>query len=197
MASDVDICNLALAHLGQDPIQSLTQRGNAAAQCNAVYKVCVEAVLRGYDWKFASTIRPLSLITDETLERNDWSYAYTYPPDCLAVRELVKAAGEKAVPFDTGHTYDDETKVIFTSRENAKARYTRRITNPELYPADFVVALSWYIAATIALPVTRKRTVQADAWKMFSSVMPQAQVTSANEGTSEFVDNDAPWITGR
>lgn len=51
--TDVEICNLALAHLGEAPISSLSDDTTAGRACNQLYLITRDAVLRSHRWNFA------------------------------------------------------------------------------------------------------------------------------------------------
>ena len=61
MASEVQICNLALAKIGDQQITSLTENSKAGRLCNLVYEPLRDATLRAHPWNFAITRETLAL----------------------------------------------------------------------------------------------------------------------------------------
>ena len=53
MTTETTICNLALAHLGDERIGSLTDDSEAARACNAVYVLARDGLTRAHPWNFA------------------------------------------------------------------------------------------------------------------------------------------------
>ena len=49
MISKIDICNMALAHLGQEPISSIKQDNERARRCDLFYETVKREVLRTHN----------------------------------------------------------------------------------------------------------------------------------------------------
>ena len=77
MVSKIDICNLALAHLGQEPISSLTQEDERARRLNLFYEPVKAEVLRTHNWAFATVQEPLIRLEDPSAA--PYPYLYQYP----------------------------------------------------------------------------------------------------------------------
>lgn len=101
MASEVDICNLALSHLRVASITTLLDSTTRAAACSAHYAVTRDAVLRDHAWGFAKKRKVLILIEDIYA---GWDYSYLYPADCITAHEIYDKAG-----LVSGTIYDPET----------------------------------------------------------------------------------------
>ena len=48
--SSTDICNLALLHLGKQPIADINEASETARRCKLVYNHTRDTVLRDYPW---------------------------------------------------------------------------------------------------------------------------------------------------
>ena len=53
MATEIEICNLALIEIGDDTITSLTDESKRARQCNLAYPIIRDMTLRDGHWNFA------------------------------------------------------------------------------------------------------------------------------------------------
>lgn len=155
--SKVQICNVSLGRVGiSQPIASLAESSNEAIQCNAFYDFCVDQVLRDLNWPFARKYAALALVdgaADDPVN-DDWTYAYRYPADCVAVRRIVTSAGRndtKPPPFAIGN--DASGRLVYTDQELAVVEYTLRITDPTLYDPVFGSCLAWLLGAEIAMPL--------------------------------------------
>lgn len=86
MASEIDICNLALANLGDAAtVASINPpEGSAQAEhCARFYPIARDSLLEMHDWAFAMKRVALPLLaTNPTLQ---WSYAYGAPSDMINV----------------------------------------------------------------------------------------------------------------
>ena len=85
MASEIEICNLALSNIRAGSINSFTEGSLQAQQCNLKYSILRNRVLKE-SWGFNHKIRALSVLTTEVF---NWVYAYQYPTDCLKINRLV------------------------------------------------------------------------------------------------------------
>lgn len=54
MASEIEICNIALSRIGNSrSINSMTEASKEANQCSLHYEQCRDAVLSDFPWNFA------------------------------------------------------------------------------------------------------------------------------------------------
>lgn len=201
MASEVEICKLALSNIRARSINSLTESSVEAQQCKLKYSIVRDFLLRDVPWQFAREVKALALRTDEPLE---WVYAYQYPSDCLNVRYITADFGfkdqtadgiayrdrydvwfvepERQVPFELGSFSDG--KAILTDQEDAYAVYTKRVTDPNQYDSQFILAFSWYLASELAVPLVggdQGRTYRNDALQMYRAIVNAAVAADGNE----------------
>ena len=185
MASEAEICNLALTHLGVGKeIQNLdTDKSEEASACKRVYDTCRDTTLRDYPWPFATRVRELSLIEENP--NDEWNYSYRYPSDCLKMRRLLSGirtpTNEQRAPYKI--IQDDAGLIVYTDQENACAEYVKRETNPDKYPADFIMALSWRIAMYVAPRLTSgdPYNLRQQAQQMYEFELTRAARNSFNE----------------
>ena len=81
MASEVSICNRAMALLGANTITSLSDGSTEANVCNAVYADARDAVLRSYPWSCAIKRATLAQLSSDPV----WGFdkAYSLPKKIL------------------------------------------------------------------------------------------------------------------
>jgi len=80
--SDIDVCNLALSHLKERSITSLTNPTNpAAVACAKWYDHARRTALRKAIWKFAK--KRTELAQSATTPAFGWSYQYPLPTDFI------------------------------------------------------------------------------------------------------------------
>lgn len=83
MASVVDICNLALAHLGDEATVSSINPPEGSAQaehCARFYPMARDTVLEAHDWNFATTRGVLALVGSAW---PSWAFCYELPTTCI------------------------------------------------------------------------------------------------------------------
>src|SRR5437868_3345326 len=104
MSSEVEICNMALSHLGDsatvasiDPPEGSSQ----AEHCQRWYPIARNALLEMHDWGFATT---RALLAEVVSQFPQWRHSYARPSDCLKVLAVLPAdaASDSAttLPYD-------------------------------------------------------------------------------------------------
>jgi len=164
MSNKTEISNLALAHLGAGKrIANLeTEKSSEAQACRTFYDLSRDATFRDFPWSFANIERKVLALVEED-PTTDWAYSYRYPVDCVNLLKIHSDTRndtrQSRVPYKIGK--DSEGKLIYTDKEDAEVMYTQLVTDTSLYPADFILALSFRLAGYIAPQVTG-----ADPFKM-------------------------------
>ena len=195
MISKIDICNMALAQLGQEPISSLTQDDERARRCDLFYEPVKKEVLRTHNWAFANTFTSLVLLADDGAP--DWPYMYAYPQDCLFLRRVFAQAhhshGEGAA-FKEAFNADLHARVIFCGLPKAQAEYTRDITDEAQFDPAFVKAFSLALAADLAVTLTGDNTLAQQVLQKYTLALQEARRSNMSErfdvraGRSAFVE---------
>ena len=179
MASELDICNLALGLLGDSATVSSIDPPEGSAQaehCARFYPMVRDAMLEMHDWSFASKRALLAQLTNPI---SQWAYCYAAPADMvnpIAVLDSTSTddlAAPLAQPSDpwTGTTLpvagapapqpyvleasDTGAPVIYTNQAGALLRYTARITDPTRFSHLFTQALAASLASTLAGPLLK------------------------------------------
>lgn len=189
---------MALARIGIDQaIQSLTERSKAASICNLFYEPMRDAVLRDFAWSFANARRALGLVEENP--NDDWAYAYTYPDNCIRPLRIISTAGrltDRTNPIPYELEQGDNGILIMTDQAEALLKYTVRVTNVNLFAADFVSAFAWRLGQEIATPLARTKGVRDDARQSYLDEISRAQATASNEIQVD-PNPEAEWIRGR
>lgn len=197
MASKVDIWNLALVNLSQQPSIAGPNEDSAEANlCRNVYDQARQETLASHDWGFASRRVTLAVIDDDR-ERDDWTYQYAYPSDCLQARAIVNSSRfDYPIPFtvrvlpSTGLAGSVDKKVIWTDQQDAVLQYTYNQDDPTFFSPSFVTCLSWNISKWIAKPLTGKESSRDAAEQKFLFYLGVARASNMNEGR-EIKQSDA------
>ncbi|HXF44856.1 MAG TPA: hypothetical protein VNK91_01940 [Burkholderiaceae bacterium] len=180
MSSDVDICNMALGHVGVSrEINSLTEGTTEADQCRRYYAPTRDAMFRDHDWPFAQRYVTLGLVANNP--NDDWGYAYRYPSNCVRLVKFVLGARANVtrVPYELAH--DDAGKLIYTDQADAVVKIIAVVQNSELYDPAFVIALSWRLGAELAIPLSRSEKERDYAYKRYLTEFAVARALAGNE----------------
>ncbi len=179
MASTISICNLALGHLGADRIDALSEASSEARACNRFYAQTLDALLSaGPPWRFARYEVMLAEMAGISSSR--WAHVHALPTDLLRVRAVRAVddaqSGEDAVDYEL---FGDRLLANITP---VRLSYIRRIDDPSQFTPLFIEALSWHLAARLAMPLTRDANQRQSAFQM--ALQAQA-AASAAEGNDE------------
>lgn len=204
MASDTDICNLALSHLGDkatvvtiDPPEGSAQ----ADHCARFYPIARDAVLQMMAPSFATRRTSTGLLTSPTPA---WAYAYAKPAQCLHVLAVLPADATSDTMDSLGivprefamETLTDGTEVILTNEPEAVIKYVVRVTDAAKFPPLVVMAMSHQLAAMLAGPVlkgdagraeNRAQLQLAAAWMSKAGVSDMSQQRTSREFTPSAV----------
>lgn len=182
-SSEVKICNMALGRIGISIfIDSLTERSQAAIVCNNYYEACRDAVLEDAPFNFSTT---RAVLADLGTPPTNWLYRYALPSDCVKARRLVvpgmrEPTARNRIPFEVA--VENDAKVLYTDQPAAELIYSQRVTNPNLFSAQFIMALAWLLASEIAMPLSAAAGLGDRAVKMYAHFISQAQAGSLREG---------------
>lgn len=205
MASSLDICNAALALIGQRRIiSSLEEQSVEAEYCALFWPMVRDEALASHTWSFA-TVRQSLALTADTPPAN-YEYAYSYPNECLqfiGVRE--SSATDDTVNKDCRiETASGGDTVIYTSVETAVGVYVKRQTDPTRFSSLLVRALEFLVAGRLAPPIIKGMDGMrvGEAWTDKGyAMLERAKAHDANQSRERGVTNPdemrASWIEKR
>jgi hypothetical protein len=192
--SPVSLCNLALVRLGGATIAALDEGSKESILCNLLFEPSRDATLRDHPWNFATLRRTLA---DTGATVDPWAYGYAYPSNCLFAREIVNPRGRLAppVPFEVAGD-GSGGRVIYTDLAPATLLYTARVTDLGACDPLFLEALSWKLAAELAMPLASNKTLMDMAQGQYARLLTVARACDGNEGAAEPPEM-ATWMLGR
>ena len=195
MASETQIGKLALQHIGDRyDITDLTEESVEAEQVNLIFDDTRDWLLRQFPWNFATSYATPAALTGTV--PNNFDYMYTYMTDAVRVLLVVDPLGlDTEIPFEVARNSGD-VKVILTDQADAEFRYTKRISDTAQFDPEFTMALSYALAAKLAMPLTGDRSIMGDMQNLARNVINSAWATDANEGKADDIP-DADWIAAR
>lgn len=201
MASEIDICNLALSHLGDTAtVASLDPpEGSAQAEhCARFYPIARDTLLELYQWQFATR---RTLLAQLVAESGPWSYAYAAPSDALKLLAVLPDGADSStegVDFEPEVGPSGEYLILCNTPE-VSLRYVALVTDTTRFSPLFVMAVSWQLAALLAGPLLKGDAGAAEAKRctsMAQAFIAKAAESDANQRQHKPVHN-VPWMTGR
>ena len=177
MASDVDLCNAALSHLGaraQVAAISPPDGSVEAGYCARFYPIARREMIEASNWAFAKTRVALAEVANDS---TIYEYAYALPADCitplrvlqqryLTMAGLLWPLGIYISDYDW-RRHDDlfsergsadfevESGVLRTNEPEAVLLYKRDVTDTSKYTPTFGSALGMLLASYLAGPIIK------------------------------------------
>lgn len=196
MASEVNICNLALSDMWQEAvITSITPPdGTVEAQHASVfYPIVRDKLLEMHSWYFATSRKSLTqFLTNEA--ENAWGYSYVMPANCLKPRLILlpEATTDIAAQKHEVEAREDGQVSIYTDVEDAVLVYTRNVTDTSKFTPMFVTALGFLLAQYMAGPITKNPKTVSLMYQSFVSEYVQATAADASARRKDMLKSHIP-----
>lgn len=217
MASEVEICNLALAHIGDSAtVASINPpEGSAQAEhCARFYPIARDMLLEAHDWNFATKrISPAQL----TSGTSAWLYAYAMPADALKITSVLPPSlSDDYVSSIQSNVFDapvaeyapqpfcielDENNnlVIYTDQATPIIRYRARVNDTTRFSPLFTMALSYQLASMLAGPVIKGDVGAVEAKRcaqLALTLLANAKASDSSQRNIK-VQHNVDWVIGR
>lgn len=214
MASEVDLCNLALAHLGDTATVSNLNppEGSAqAAHCARFYPIARDSLLEMHAWGFATVCAPLALLGTDAV---DWNYTYAKPSDALSIVAVLPprnlnnqqnrassglfGGASNAQPFSCRRDSQGHP-AIFTNQPDAVAKYITFVADTTQFSPLFRDTLGWLLASSLAGPLLKGEAGAAEAKRclaMMQSFLSKAVESDAVQQQTT-PQHDGGWLSKR
>lgn len=163
MASDVDICNLALANLGDAATLSSIDPPEGSAQadhCATFYPIARDTILEDHAWSFATRRIALAEVTPE---HDAWEYAYYKPSEALRILNIFDSEITDETAISTNVVKQNfiierdssGDEVILTNVADAWCRYIVRVTDTSKFSMMLVNGIAAYLSSMLAGPMVK------------------------------------------
>lgn len=212
MASAVEICNMALAHVGAattlvtsiDPPDG----GAYAGYCAQFYPQARRELLDMPNaWAWSKKRVQLAQVANPS---SIWNFAYSLPSDCLNAKRVLQQPllvnnplfypYTYAVSWDQLQLFNElgsadfqiEGTTLLTNEPDAVLLYTTDIEDTARFSPSFVTALSYLLASFLAGPIIRGRPGAQTAGQLRQIATEMARSAAADDAnnsaqTAEFI----------
>lgn len=224
MATDVDVCNIALSYLGDSAVIGSINppSGGAQAQhCARFFPLALGEFVEAHEWNWCTTRVSLAEVDNPT---TTWIYAYGLPGDMASPIAVISSdAGDdysvgipspyttSLVNFDASlggytaqpysiETLADGTPVLLTNQQYAVLRYKRIVENVGPLPPLAIEALARLLAAKLAGPIIRGEKGRAEArdqMTMYARVALPAARASDSKRQRIGITHTPDWVANR
>lgn len=215
--SVVDICNLALTHIGEKGnVSSVnpTDGSTMGDACSTFYPISLATILDRHPWNFASKRATLAELPDE--DASPYLHAFALPNDCRRVLKLEPLPADwdcLSLPFAWDNTvrfmeaYESlyevvvgtSGQVLLSNAENVRIKYIVNDPKPSTFSAPFIDALAWHLAAQLVGQTVREDTsfnMVGYCLRMYETAF--AQAAQADSRQKRYGIFGMPlWISGR
>ena len=193
MTSEVDICNLALSHLGDEAtVASISPPEGSAqsAHCARYYPIARDTVLEAHPWSFSTKRVALALTGTPP---DSWAYSYAVPADCLRPFAVLAPGATN----DDTQDYIREGDYIYTNTASAILRYGVSVSDTTKYTPAVMTAISWLLASYLNGPITKgEKALEQKCTAMYGAWMALAKSMDAN-AQKVTRDYKPGWIADR
>jgi hypothetical protein len=191
MASVVQICNMALSHIGSSArVTSLSPPDGSveAGHCATFYDQARTEMLEPGTWRFALKRADLASVTNDSTQ---WAYAYALPSDCMRALRVFPVDTPLTVFDDAINTFvandqasarfDLEGDVLRTNADDAVLLYTRDVTDTTKFTPSFTSALGYLLASYLAGPIVKGN----EGAKLGDSMRQRAMAIASMSATAD------------
>ena len=198
MTPTVDVCNLALAHIGQAATISAVDppEGSVYAElCAHMYPLAMGVLLEAHPWSFATRTEQLTPLAET---RPGWRACYAEPAACLRIWNLSDTPGGEPIDYER-QAGNPSPVLICTNTAQAFARYTINNTVPQIMPPLFKTALSYHLAALLVGSVIKGEAGMNVAKAMLQFAQMHAQRAAASDANQQRTTREhiPGWIKDR
>ena len=178
MATDVQICNLALTAVGANTLLSLGDNTNEGRLCTIFYPLYRDYLLRLHPWNFLQTRASLAQLS--TVPAFGFDFAFQLPSDCLRVTETDMTVHDE---------WRVEGKTIVCNVSTVNIVYNKAVTDPTLFDPLFEVALAFLIAWKLSKVLTGKQNFTKQLEEEYTQHMNIARTIDGMEGTPAVINS--------
>ncbi len=195
MASQVDVCNLALSILGKPTIASLADNSNAARVLNVEYDLIRRSLLTGRAiWRFS--VKRASLPSLTTVPTSGpFTTQYAMPTDCLRVLLAgntwpgLDLSDYRMGPTDAGYSIEGRN-ILCDYGSPLALKYVYDCQDPTQFDPRFVVYFACELAYTACERITGSDSKQQLAKARREEAMSQATAANALENPPDAFADD-------
>jgi len=198
MASETDICNMALGLIGDKRIEKYGDDDLPRGKyCKLFYPQARDEVLvsSGVEWRCAwSRKGPLAAVTDQPTF--GWDYAYQVPTNPVCLRILGLVDGEDSNDELLEVEWKREGDYILTNEDECYVLYVSQMEDSGKFPPLLVQAIQYNLAAKLSIPISGgDRQLHRDLLEEYERlVLPDAISANNAEGYVKDEKGEASWI---
>jgi len=183
MASNVEICNLALSLLGSDPITSLENPESKIEQlCALQYPLMRDAVLEEVEWSFA--VRRYAN-DSPVVATPEWGYQYKFQIATDILRVTFCSDNSDELLYNPQFQWVVEDDFILCNSTQIYYRTINTIEDTTKFSTLFIQALAARLAMEMCIPLTENLKMYEGLVNMYAAKMQKAKTMDNMQGKSK------------
>lgn len=183
MATQKEICNIALGLLGAEPIDSISDNTRVAKCCLTFYESTKLNLLRSHNWNFAMK---RATVNSSATPAFEYKYAVTKPTDYLRIVSFYNYSG----------SFKEEGGSILLNQSSAQINYIRSDVTEADFDPSFAVCLASKLAHVMCYQITQSGTLVPSMEKIHKDDLAQARRNNAISNTPDAFQEPV-WLTER
>lgn len=181
MASNTEICNIALTALWAEQINDINEGSKNSKICLTRYATVRDAVLRMHPWNSAMRRFSLPAVGDKPAFGARYAYNLPADPFCLRVYKLLDKRARWTV---------EGRRILTDAAPPLRGWYIGRISEADM-DALLVEAIGAKLANAIAGRIRASTAAVQEARSAFNETMREARSVDAMEGSPEEQDESS------
>jgi len=195
MATNVQICNLALRGIGAKTIVALdsSDTSKESQVCQDIFAMLLDEVLDDHPWNFAKVWVALAEDAGYTFIDDIYEYAYQMPSGFIRMSKTE----------DRDLQYEIRGEYICSNEEDMEIEYIQRMDDPAKYPSHFVRALASRLRPELSASIKTKFDPASLLRIYYELDLPRAMASDARldnpsaEDALRHTNGTDTWISAR
>ncbi len=195
MSSTIELVNRALARIGEQRLASIDDTSERAQTVRDVLTGARQAMLREHRWNFA--VRRARLTPELPAPEFRWLYRMGKPNASSRGGAWLRTLGVFADESERQEAeYQDEGRHLLTDHQTLFLKYVADVTNPLDMDALFREALTFKLAAELAVSLSSSRGLAEGLAQMAEDKMRKAVAVDAVNNAADQIEPDT-WELAR
>ena len=133
--NETNLCNQALDRIGSKNFTYVVQTGVEGIKCNTIFSQTRNALLRSFEWPFASARKTLS--PEVNGPEFEWDYRFKLPEDYLRYKSDYGLDDS----YEVDARFVIEGNYYLTNNDEVDLRYIKKVTDPDDFDPLFTEVL--------------------------------------------------------
>lgn len=183
--TQLDVANMALALLGQEPMLSYDKDSRNGRTVRLFFESARVGVLEDNHWSFAT--KRVILAPEATTPAFGWTNQFLLPGDFLKEQFVLNNASENI-------SYRIESGKLLANSSAPYLIYTWNQEDYSQYTAKFIELLAYKLAAKCAYQVTNSRSEEQALFGAYSELLIETMSSDSIGDGEERVVQESNWL---